>query len=99
MFASKAHGGSQDVSFEINRADPTFKDPLVSRPLESGGGNRLLARASYYFQLTAGHRLPKRAEIQRQASIEVLVRLRPLFGARKRSASSRDQVQAAGLVR
>ncbi len=99
MFASKTHHRSQNISFKFNRADTALKYALVSHPLKPGDGYRLLVRASYDFQLTTCHRFSKRAEIQWQASIAVLARLRPFSGFRKRSASSRNQVQAAGLVR
>ena len=99
MFASKTHHRSQNISFKVNRAHTELKDAFVSHPLKPGGENRLLFRASKHFQLTTGHRFSKRAKIQWQASIEVLPRLRPLSGLRKRSPSSRNEVQAAGLVR
>src|SRR6185503_8656165 len=99
MFASKTHDRSQNISFKFNRTDTALKDALVSHPFKPGGENRLLVRASYHFQLTTGHGFSKRAEIQWQASIEGLPGLRPLSGLRKRSPSSRNQVQAAGLVR
>src|SRR4030095_10201647 len=98
MCGSKTDHSAQNISFKLNRADAAFKDPLLSRPLESGGANGLFGRISYHLQLSGGDGLSKRAEVQRHASIEILVRLRPLGGRRTQSARSRNQVQAAGLI-